>query len=486
MLKKLISALLFPALLALAPAGCGEDDADPVASGGKGSAVFTSWGEEFIEDQIPAGGEGGLVDGWTVKYSKFLVVIGGVAVADASGKEVARMSGTKLVDHVKKGVKTVVSFPDLPAQAYENVSYEILPADAQTELLEAAAEDKELMVTNGYSVYVEGSATKEGATKTFKWGFTRKTRYLNCKSEQGGKETDGIIITNGGSDTSELTIHGDHFFYDRLQADPEGKIPTNLRFEVMAKADDQGNKDGEVTLDELEKTPIDLSLGYDPSGFNVVNMKDFVSRLSRTTGHFRGEGECSVQDLAPRGDALSSPSCRGGSCVASSRCCSVPMRSSTGSPARRGATEVARRGQQAPRSTSTICATRGASPTRRPRACSGSAHDRMPRAYRCPRCQPKGRSCPPPRPPPSPGTPPAPGPRVCPPGWARSAPPTPTGPPSPASLTCSPSRPRRTLPWCGLPPARPRTPPTRPPGTTSRPPASPSPCRSWSLAWRTT
>jgi hypothetical protein len=74
----------------------------------------------------------------------------------------------------------------------------------------------------------------------------------------------------------------------------------------MAKADDQGNKDGEVTLDELEKTPIDLALGYDPSGFNAVNMKDFVSQLSRTTGHFRGEGECSVQDLAPRRDALCS------------------------------------------------------------------------------------------------------------------------------------------------------------------------------------
>lgn len=300
--KKLISALFLAGITALAAVACSEEDsADPTSAGGKGAVTFTSWGEEYIEDQIPAASEDGLVDGWTVKFSKFLVVIGNVSVADAGGKEAARLGGTKLVDHVQKGKKTLISFPDLPAQAYEKVGFQILPANAQTEVVGAAAADKDFMVQNGYALYIEGSATKdiEGSpttgqvTKTFKWGFSATTTYTDCKAEQGGKETPGIVITSGGTDTTELTIHGDHFFYDRLQGDPTGQIPTNLRFEAVAKADDDGDKNGEITLDELAQAPIDLKL-YDPSGFSVANMKELITALTRTVGHFRGEGECTA------------------------------------------------------------------------------------------------------------------------------------------------------------------------------------------------
>ncbi|MCS6901431.1 MAG: hypothetical protein RMJ98_16030 [Myxococcales bacterium] len=293
MWKKELSVMI---LVALGSVACGEEDgggADP-NSAGKGTATFTTWGEEYIEEGIPAGGEGGFVDGWSVKFSKFLVVLGHVTVADGSGKEAAKMTGSRLVDHVKKGKKSLVSFPDLPAGAYEKVSYEILPADAQTELLGVDAADKDFMIENNYSVYVEGTATKEQSNKTFKWGFSQRTRYIECKAEQDGKETLGIVITSGGTDTSELTIHGDHFFYDRLQADPTGQIPTNLRFEALARADEEGDKNGEVTLDELTKAPIDLIAGYDPSGFSVTNMREFVTELTRTLGHFRGEGECTI------------------------------------------------------------------------------------------------------------------------------------------------------------------------------------------------
>lgn len=290
--KNLFPVLVLTGITALAALACSdEDSADPTSAGGKGAVTFTSWGEGYIEDQIPAASEDGLVDGWTVKFSKFLVVIGNISVADAAGKEAARLSGTKLVDHVQKGQKTLISFPELPAQAYEKVGFEILPANAQTEVVGAAAADKDFMVQNGYALYIEGSATREQVTKTFKWGFSTTTIYTDCKAEQGGKETPGIVITSGGTDTTELTIHGDHFFYDRLQADPTGQIPTNLRFEAIAKADEDGDKNGEISLDELAQAPIDLKL-YDPSGFSVTNMKDLITALTRTVGHFRGEGEC--------------------------------------------------------------------------------------------------------------------------------------------------------------------------------------------------
>ena len=100
----------------------------------------------------------------------------------------------------------------------------------------------------------------------------------------------------GGTDVSELTTHGDHFFYDRLKASPDPAIATSLRFEALAAADT--NADGEVTLEELDAAPIDVTT-YDPSGFDATTLGAFVKQLVRTVGHFRGEGECAVSDVRP-------------------------------------------------------------------------------------------------------------------------------------------------------------------------------------------
>ncbi|HTV22354.1 MAG TPA: hypothetical protein VMG12_26885, partial [Polyangiaceae bacterium] len=85
--------------------------------------------------------------------------------------------------------------------------------------------------------------------------------------------------------------HGDHLFYDRLQASPNPAIVTSLRFDTLAAAD--ANADGDITLVELEAKPLDVRL-YDPSGLGAANYGDFVTSLARTVGHFRGEGECTI------------------------------------------------------------------------------------------------------------------------------------------------------------------------------------------------
>jgi hypothetical protein len=299
-MKKLSALLLLASL-----AACGDDDSstsgDPTSANAKGTATFTTWGEEYIEDGIPVdttpdnNEADGFADGWSVKYSKFLVVFGGITVADIAGNVAASQTGSLLVDNTKKNPKDLVVFKDIPAKAYQRVSYQFRPADAQTTLVgEVAAADKDFMVQNGYSLYVEGTGTKGSVTKSFKWGFAQTTTYSECKAatEDGG--TEGVVIVNGANDTSQLTTHGDHFFYNRLLASPDSTIPTLLRFETLASADDKGDKNGEITFDELANTPLDLSLGYDPSGLKAVNMKEFVTQLSRTVGHYRGEGECNV------------------------------------------------------------------------------------------------------------------------------------------------------------------------------------------------
>jgi hypothetical protein len=268
-----------------------------VQSDGHGVVSVTTWGEEYIEEEIPAdSGDGsGFIDGWTVTFDKFLVNVQNVEIADADGETAATMSGSKLFDNTASGVKSVVDFSDVPARAWDRFSYEIAPVDEDTELDESASDDdKALMQDGGYSVYVSGTATKDDEVKTFAWGFSVGTRYEECHSEQGGRDEPGIVVKNNVNLEVQLTTHGDHFFYDRLQSSSDPTIETSLRFDALAEAD--ADEDGEVTLEELDAAPLDV-LRYNPSGLDAATQGAFVKELVRTVGHFRGEGECTVRKL---------------------------------------------------------------------------------------------------------------------------------------------------------------------------------------------
>ncbi len=285
--------------------GCGSDDP---TSQGKGTEKFTTWGEEFIQDEIPAGdGTSGFVDGWTLKYSKFLVNYHNITVADAAGNVAAKQDKPFFVDNTKGDIKDLVTFPDLAAKAYTQVSYEIKTAVADEEVIgDADPADLAMMVSEGLSVYVEGTATKGKVSKTFHWGFKTQTSYKDCHSaEENGISTIGVVVTNNQTDTSQLTTHGDHLYYDSLQSGDNAK-PTLIRFDEKAAADDNGDGDGDITLKELCQENIDPEI-YNTSGLPGATIGDFVISLARTIGHFRGEGECTIQRIDPKPTTVTNP-----------------------------------------------------------------------------------------------------------------------------------------------------------------------------------
>jgi hypothetical protein len=280
--------------LSLLSAACGDD-------GGSGNATFTTWGEEYIEDEIPADPEGqaGFIDGWTLHYDKFLVVFRNIRVADDADRVGAELEGSLFVDNTVPGEKELTVFRDLTAKHWTRVSYQITPPDGETQVVSGDPDDLQMMVDAGYSVYVEGYAEKttDSGTvrKTFHWGFDTSTQYQDCEQPaESGQALEGLVVTNGGNDITELTTHGDHLFYDRLMASPNPAIQTSLRFDEKAAADT--DEDGEITLDELFATRIDVRL-YDPSGLDAPSLGAFMTSLARTIGHYRGEGECSISAL---------------------------------------------------------------------------------------------------------------------------------------------------------------------------------------------
>jgi hypothetical protein len=291
-----LSLLSLALLTGLASVGC-SDAGDPTGSGGKGKLSFTTWGEDYVQDEIPPDSADvtGFVDGWTVKYRKFLVNFQNIHVADAKGKVAAAMPGSMLFDNHVKGIKTIIDFDDIAAKAWQAVSYEIAPVTQATELSDSVSKaDKQLMLDGGFSFYVEATATKDDIAKRFAWGFPIGTRYEECHSQQDGKDEAGVVVTNNGKLEVELTTHGDHLYYDRLQASPDPAIMTSLRFDTLAEAD--ANDDGELTLEELDAAPLNVRL-YDPSGLGAATQGAFVTSLARTIGHFRGEGECTISRL---------------------------------------------------------------------------------------------------------------------------------------------------------------------------------------------
>jgi hypothetical protein len=250
-----------------------------------GSATFTTWGEQYIEEGIPAAG--GFVDGWSLKYGKFLVNFHQLQVATSSGEVAQTSPESYFVDNVVPGRKRLVTFDDVTAK--------IKPAVASAKIVAGDSADLEMMVELGYSIYVEGTAHKGDVSKVFALGFGTGSQYDECHSEPSGKGTAGIVVTDGSEETSDLTTHGDHLFYDRLQGTAGGNGEPSLRFDDVAAADDNGDADGNITLEELENQAVDLKR-YDPSGLPAANMKDFMTGLARTVGHFRGEGECTISE----------------------------------------------------------------------------------------------------------------------------------------------------------------------------------------------
>lgn len=259
------------------------------ACGGSESGTITAtvYGEELIEEGIPADV---FSDGWSVSFDTFLVSIGNLAgKAGEGGKEIGAPA-FHIVDlaQASDGEGYELATLDAPAGRYDHYGYQ-LRSDAGAIGYNVDAADVAAMKSGGYSLWVKGSATKGGVTKTFDWPFTMKLTYSHC--DLGGS-------VDGNTLVAQATIHADHLFYD----DAVSEEP-NVAFQLIADAD--ANADGAVTLDELAGVDIRAQQRYqvgsfkDPAGDTITNLEQFVERQVITVGHINGEGHCEDQLAQP-------------------------------------------------------------------------------------------------------------------------------------------------------------------------------------------
>ncbi|MBT8494757.1 MAG: hypothetical protein KJO07_17000 [Deltaproteobacteria bacterium] len=252
--------------LALALVGCADDTTT-------GSLDITTYGEEFIEDSIPSDE---FVDGWTVSFDRFLISVGDVRTEGAR----VEVPSYKLFDLAQSsgGLGHLLLSADVDGDSIQRVAYATAPSE-QLENANAAPTDLGFMTESGYAVYVEGMAMRGNETKEFSWGFLSTTRYQACEPSAG--DVSGRI---------ELTIHGDHLFYDML-TDAE----SNVAFDLIASADRDG--DDVITEAELRATSLATEARYQVGSLPVDDLWTFMDYQVSTLGHINGEGHCETRRL---------------------------------------------------------------------------------------------------------------------------------------------------------------------------------------------
>jgi len=261
---------------------CGTD------SLGEGSITSTVYGEEFIEEGIPADV---FSDGWAVQFDNFLVSIGN---PQTIGEREVGDAGFHIVDLAQpsSGEGYALATYEAPGGFYEHHGYQ-LRSSADAIGLNADASDVAAMKAGGFSIWVRGSATDGVTTKTFDWGLPLSLTYGDCEM---GQRIDGSDLT------MQSTIHADHLFYDdAVSPEPE------VAFQLIANADgaDGSQPDDAITLAELAATDIRAQSRYQvgsnttPAGAAIENLRQYVELQATTVGHINGEGHCASVTVAP-------------------------------------------------------------------------------------------------------------------------------------------------------------------------------------------
>lgn len=242
------------------------------AGAGESTLRVTAWGEDFIEQGIPADA---FVDGWSVTFDAFVVSLDGI---DAQG---VRLPGTHVVDLSQASAGTghelgalTVSADRTPMLSW---SLSAATADAVTDV-----DDKTLdaMVGAGASIWARGVAMRGNEVKTFDWALDASPRYVNCDT--------GVPLAQGVPTDAVLTVHADHLFYDDLDsAEP------NVAFDLIAAAD--ADADGAITLAELRAQSLSGQTRYQVGGRDIDDLHGFILAQARTIGHINGEGHCEIE-----------------------------------------------------------------------------------------------------------------------------------------------------------------------------------------------
>ena len=239
-------------------------------------------------------------DGWSVQFTRYLVSVGELTLTSASGER--RTTSEHVLVDVQKGDVPLSGLQGLPAGRW-SVGFRVAPPSETTRLPDGqvSSEDLEMMRARGYSYWVEGVAVKANVgVYTFRMGFPVDAHMVDCVNGVDG--TLGIVVPEGSVARTELTIHAEHMFYDRLGT----HRGVQLRFDAFAATADAQKvitSEGLSTQNLLDLRGLDggelrdasgSPVIYEPGAYTVRTLQEFVSQSIVDQAHLNGGGVCTV------------------------------------------------------------------------------------------------------------------------------------------------------------------------------------------------
>lgn len=288
---------------AIASVGLWGACAESGSAGDSGALAVTIGGEAAAEEGFPVGAgesEIAFVDGFEVTFDSILVSVLELTVAEEGAAGSSVTLDAPLVVELTTGSQEVGFWSGLRSGRYAAVGYTIGPVQAASTLLgEVSETDLAEMQAEGVAIWIRGSATDGTDTYTLDLRFAETVRQLDCVNGLDG--TSGLVVTEGGTTTVDLTIHLDHLWFDTYAAEE-----ANLRFEPWAATADA---DGHIELEFLSAQELgDLTdrageplttagetlVVYDPGTLDLTSfdLESYVRAAATTMGHFNGEGHC--------------------------------------------------------------------------------------------------------------------------------------------------------------------------------------------------
>ncbi|MBN2344244.1 MAG: hypothetical protein JXX29_00645 [Deltaproteobacteria bacterium] len=309
MKRYLFTAIAGPAacLIAIWLSACVSED-----TAGEGSLTLEISGGAALREGFPLT-EGNVTyafaDGWEVDFDKYIFTITDTFFSEQEdGSELAGWEGPKIMDLAVSatGSEELATIEGLPARrldfGFTIVAPTTMPAESS-----AAAEDIQLMINNGWSALITGTAVHPETERTidFRFGIPMAARYYECIN--GKDATRGIALEANKTIGAFIYPHAIHLFWDTLSTGDE-----DMRFEAFAAV---AGDDNFVTEEELlsqdltdlrdaDGDPLVDSSGqavvYNDGGLlppNEWTLYHFVKRQLRESFHFNGIGLCKVESL---------------------------------------------------------------------------------------------------------------------------------------------------------------------------------------------
>jgi hypothetical protein len=246
-------------------------------------------------------------DGWSVSFERVLLSIGYLTLEKSDDCDsYAGANYGRLLDFGRSGPQRVgavyaIGRCDVGFALAEPPSNAVLGAGvsvADLAFMREKGSDK-YASDRAISFFVAGSATRSTETKTFHFELRRALVYEDCRAPDGQAPT--VALGSDQSVAFDLRVRAQAL----LQDDLDDQV-AELAFDPFARADDEaGDRDGEVTLDELGELPLgELGKASGAWATDTSKWKSFRDYLylglAPTVLRFEKTGRCAHRSGSPK------------------------------------------------------------------------------------------------------------------------------------------------------------------------------------------